>query len=132
MGGYLCVFLRGELMEEENAWLCEEVGRRMLSPKTHTITHTRAHTRSITCVLQGELMEGENAWLCEEVGRRMAATKRTCIKQLPQTLAIHLKRFEYDHINMERWGVDLGRLDSNSWCGLSKRLDSFESWRRWF
>ncbi|KAF5834809.1 hypothetical protein DUNSADRAFT_8393 [Dunaliella salina] len=55
--------------------------------------------------LQGELMEGENAWLCEEVGRRMAATKRTCIKQLPHTLAIHLKRFEYDHINMQRFKV---------------------------
>jgi len=62
----------------------------------------RFHVYVCNTCAQGELMEGENAWLCEEVGRRMAATKRTCIKHLPQTLAIHLKRFEYDHINMQR------------------------------
>lgn len=61
--------------------------------------------KSLESYVQGELMEGENAWLCEEVGQRMAATKRTCIKQLPHTLAIHLKRFEYDHINMQRFKV---------------------------
>eukprot|EP00983_Pelagomonas_calceolata_P062165 1147155-Pelagomonas_calceolata.AAC.6 len=64
----------------------------------------------------GELMEGENAWLCEEVGQRMAATKRTCIKQLPHTLAIHLKRFEYDHINMQR------KSRSVTYCMLMERL----------
>lgn len=47
-------------------------------------------------------MEGENAWECEALGRKVAATSRTCIKQLPHTLAIHLKRFEYDHIDMQR------------------------------
>lgn len=47
-------------------------------------------------------MEGENAYLCEEFGCRVTALKRTCIKQLPHTLVIHLKRFEYDHINMQR------------------------------
>lgn len=47
-------------------------------------------------------MEGENAWFCEDLGRKTTALRRTCIKQLPQTLVIHLKRFEYDHINMTR------------------------------
>ena len=51
---------------------------------------------------QGELMEGENAWFCEELGRKVRALRRTCIKSLPQTLVIHLKRFEYDHIAGQR------------------------------
>ena len=46
-------------------------------------------------------MEGDNAWYCEALGRETAAVKRTCIKSLPQTLVVHLKRFEYDHINMQ-------------------------------
>ena len=40
-------------------------------------------------------MEGEDAWFCEELGRKVRATKRTCIECLPDTLVIHLKRFEY-------------------------------------
>ena len=40
--------------------------------------------------------------MCEELGRKVTATKRSCIRRLPQTLAIHLKRFEYDHLDMQR------------------------------
>ncbi len=42
-------------------------------------------------------MEGDNAWLCEELGRKVPATKRTCFRALPDSLVVHLKRFEYDH-----------------------------------
>lgn len=58
-------------------------------------------------------MEGENAWFCEELGRKTTALRRTVIKHLPQTLVIHLKRFEYDHINMQRC-VSVGM----QWLGL--------------
>eukprot|EP00798_Chlamydomonas_sp_ICE-L_P003511 gene3511-13582_t len=51
--------------------------------------------KSLESYVQGELMEGENAYYCEEVGRSVTALKRTCIKDLPQTLVVHLKRFEY-------------------------------------
>lgn len=47
-------------------------------------------------------MEGENAWHCEALGRKVAATRRMCIQQLPQSLVIHLKRFEYDHMLNQR------------------------------
>lgn len=58
--------------------------------------------RSLEGYVAGELMEGDNSYFCEELGQRVAAVKRTCIKELPQTLVIHLKRFEYDHLNMTR------------------------------
>lgn len=52
-------------------------------------------------------MEGENAYFCEKVGRPVTALKRTCIKELPQTLVIHLKRFEYDHHSMQRQVISM-------------------------
>ncbi|GAX79789.1 hypothetical protein CEUSTIGMA_g7229.t1 [Chlamydomonas eustigma] len=61
--------------------------------------------KSLESYVQGELMEGENAYFCEAYGRSVTALKRTCIKDLPQTLVIHLKRFEFDHNSMQRFKV---------------------------
>ena len=36
------------------------------------------------------------------------AEKRTLIKQLPHTLVLHLKRFEWDYETYQRWKVGLG------------------------
>ena len=33
------------------------------------------------------------------------AIKRSCIKGLPHTLVIHLKRFEFDYETMTRWKI---------------------------
>lgn len=33
------------------------------------------------------------------------AVKRSCIKALPHTLVIHLKRFEFDYETMTRWKI---------------------------
>ena len=33
------------------------------------------------------------------------AIKRSCIKSLPHTLVIHLKRFEFDYETMTRWKI---------------------------
>jgi uncharacterized UBP type Zn finger protein len=33
------------------------------------------------------------------------AEKRTLIKQLPHTLVLHLKRFEWDYETYQRWKV---------------------------
>lgn len=50
-------------------------------------------------------MEGDNAYHVEHLGKRVAAVKRTAIKQLPQMLCIHLKRFEFDYHNQTRYKV---------------------------
>jgi ubiquitin C-terminal hydrolase len=60
---------------------------------------------SLSSYVQGELMEGENAYYCEEVGRKVDAVKRACVKALPTTLIIHLKRFEFDFDTMLRWKI---------------------------
>ena len=35
----------------------------------------------------------------------MDAVKRNCIKVLPHTLVVHLKRFEFDYETMNRWKI---------------------------
>ncbi|BDA41234.1 probable ubiquitin carboxyl-terminal hydrolase FAF-X [Coccomyxa sp. Obi] len=60
---------------------------------------------SLDFYCQGELMEGDNQYYCEEVGKKVDAVKRNCIKVLPHTLVIHLKRFEFDYETMTRWKI---------------------------
>ena len=62
-------------------------------------------TPLVPCVplLQGELMEGDNAYELSR-GQRVTALRRTCLSKLPHTLVIHLKRFEFDHLTMQRCG----------------------------
>lgn len=59
-------------------------------------------------------MEGDNAYHVEHLGKRVAAVKRTAIKQLPQMLCIHLKRFEFDYHNQTRYKVRCLML--RWWC----------------
>jgi ubiquitin C-terminal hydrolase len=65
----------------------------------------RSLEESLTSYVQGELMEGDNAYFCETIGRAVTAVKRMSIKELPHTLSIHLKRFEFDHHSQTRFKV---------------------------
>ena len=51
---------------------------------------------SLTEFVKGETLEGDNAYFCEKCSVKRNTVKRMCIKQLPQTLVIQLKRFHYD------------------------------------
>lgn len=60
----------------------------------------RGLLESLESYVAPELMNGPNQWLCEELGKKVDAEKRQLVRQLPQTLMFHLKRFEWDH---ETW-----------------------------
>ena len=51
---------------------------------------------SLDQFVKGELLEGDNAYFCEKCEEKRNAIKRMCIRKLPQTLVIQLKRFHYD------------------------------------
>ena len=51
---------------------------------------------SLDQFVKGELLEGENAYYCEKCDEKRNTIKRMCIRTLPQTLVIQLKRFHYD------------------------------------
>jgi len=52
---------------------------------------------SLDFYVQADMLDGDNKWKCEECNRHVAAKKRSCIQHLPNTLALHLIRFEFDY-----------------------------------
>lgn len=52
---------------------------------------------SLEQFVRGELLDGDNAYFCEKCQEKRSAIKRMCIRQLPKTLVIQLKRFHYDY-----------------------------------
>ncbi|KAJ3283921.1 hypothetical protein HK104_010175 [Borealophlyctis nickersoniae] len=51
---------------------------------------------SLEMYIEGEMMDGDNQYSCNGCGKLVDATKRAVIKTLPNTLIIHLKRFDFD------------------------------------
>lgn len=51
---------------------------------------------SLENYVKSDLLEGDNAYHCDQCNKKVAVRKRTCVKRLPQVLAIQLKRFSYD------------------------------------
>ena len=61
---------------EQNSWLCIPLASYTLTPAASACVHMQVD-----------------------------AVKRNCIKVLPHTLVIHLKRFEFDFEAMSRWKI---------------------------
>ena len=60
---------------------------------------------SLKAYVEGDVMEGENKYQCTQCdGGRYAnyAVKRTCLKEIPDSLILHLKRFDYDLVSLSR------------------------------
>ena len=49
----------------------------------------------------GEMLVGDNKYFCEPCSKKVETLKRCCIKTLPNTLLVHLKRFEFDYEKMK-------------------------------
>lgn len=57
---------------------------------------------SLDSFVEGEMLEGDNAYLCGKCNKKVDTLKRTCIKRLPPTVVLHLKRFEFDFDTMQK------------------------------
>jgi len=49
-----------------------------------------------------DILEGDNKYHCEQYERKIKVMKRCCIKTLPNTLIITLKRFDFDFASMQK------------------------------
>eukprot|EP01038_Epipyxis_sp_PR26KG_P004500 gene4500-6357_t len=56
---------------------------------------------SLEELMQGELMDGENKIHCDVCSEKKATVRRTCFGSLPNTLMLHLKRFDLDFQTFE-------------------------------
>ena len=52
-------------------------------------------------LIQGELMDGDNKIQCDICTQKKATTRRTCFGHLPNTMILHLKRFDLDFQTFE-------------------------------
>ncbi|KAF2875102.1 hypothetical protein BDV95DRAFT_665713 [Massariosphaeria phaeospora] len=58
---------------------------------------------SLQAFVEGDVMEGDNKYKCESCGGKFVdAVKRTCLKDVPDNLIFHLKRFDFDLVEMRR------------------------------
>ena len=71
---------------------------------------------SLDLYVQGDVLEGDNKYFCGQCSAKVDAIKRCCIKELPNTLIIHLKRFEFDLETMRR-------IKLNDFCEFPTRLN---------
>src|SRR6185437_1794533 len=60
------------------------------------VKHKRSIIESLETYVDGERLEGENAYLCNACAKKVDTHKRVSIKQLPNFLILHLKRFEFN------------------------------------
>lgn len=57
---------------------------------------------SLKAYVEGEVMEGDNKYKCTTCDRHVEAVKRACLKDVPDNLILHLKRFDFDLQTMNR------------------------------
>ena len=65
--------------------------------------------------VQGEMLEGDNAYMCTKCDKKVDALMRRCIKTLPSTVIIHLKRFEFNFDTMRK-------MKLNDYCEFPMEL----------
>ncbi|CAN0473429.1 unnamed protein product, partial [Ectocarpus sp. 12 AP-2014] len=63
-----------------------------------------------------QVLAGDNKFLCAQCNEKRDTLKRTCIARLPNVLFLHLKRFEFDMMEMRKVKV-------NDKCEFPMELD---------
>lgn len=62
------------------------------SSETHSLT-------TLLCdLLKTEVLDESNRWECSSCNKKVCANRRHNFKSLPETVAIHLKRFRFDPV----------------------------------
>ena len=57
---------------------------------------------SLDLYIKGESLDGTNQYFCSECNSKQDSIKSCCLKTLPNTLILHLKRFEFDLTTMRK------------------------------
>ncbi|CAZ81848.1 unnamed protein product [Tuber melanosporum] len=94
----------GQLVQQVKSSECEHISERN-EPFSAIQCDIKGKTNlqeSLKAYVGGEHMDGDNKYSCTECGRHVNAVKRTSLKDLPNGIIFHLKRFEFDLQTMHR------------------------------
>jgi ubiquitin C-terminal hydrolase len=57
---------------------------------------------SLKAFIEPEMLVGDNGYKCEECNKKVDAKRISCLKTLPKTMILHLKRFDFNFETMTR------------------------------
>ncbi|EPE07356.1 ubiquitin carboxyl-terminal hydrolase [Ophiostoma piceae UAMH 11346] len=97
-------FYGGQIVQQIRSHQCEHVSERLepFSAIQCDIKGKSNLMESLEAYVEGEVMEGENKYKCSDCNEHVVATKRACLKEVPDHLIFHLKRFEFNLRNGTR------------------------------
>ncbi|KAJ0301865.1 hypothetical protein COL516b_007370 [Colletotrichum fioriniae] len=91
-------FYGGQLVQQVASKECEHVSDRLepFSAIQCDIKGKSTLQDSLQAYVDGEIMEGDNKYKCSSCDRHVDAVKRACLKDIPDNLIFHLKRFDFN------------------------------------
>ncbi|KAK4456144.1 ubiquitin carboxyl-terminal hydrolase 34 [Podospora aff. communis PSN243] len=97
-------FYGGQLVQQVTSKECEHISERLepFSAIQCDIKGKRSLEESLRAYVDGEIMQGDNKYKCSTCDRHVDAVKRTCLKDIPDNLIFHLKRFDFNIRTMQR------------------------------
>lgn len=97
-------FYGGQLVQQIKSKECPHISERLepFSAIQCEIKGNASLEDSLRAYVEGEIMQGDNKYSCTSCGRHVDAVKRACLKELPDNLIFHLKRFDFDMTTMMR------------------------------
>lgn len=97
-------FYGGQLVQQVRSNECEHISER-LEPFSAIQCDIKGKTclqESLQAYVDGEIMEGDNKYKCSTCDRHVDAVKRACLKDIPDYLIFHLKRFDFNLRTLQR------------------------------
>ncbi|KAI8626853.1 hypothetical protein F5Y19DRAFT_487407 [Xylariaceae sp. FL1651] len=88
----------GQLVQQVKSKECEHISERIepFSAIQCDIKGKSGLEESLQAYVDGEIMEGDNKYKCSTCDRHVDAVKRACLKDIPDNLIFHLKRFDFN------------------------------------
>ena len=101
-------FFGGQIVQQIKSKECAHISERLepFSAIQCDISGKTTLADSLNAYVQGEAMEGDNKYSCTSCGKYVDAMKRACLKDVPNNLIFHLKRFDYDLIHGTRTKIN--------------------------
>ncbi|KAH7313358.1 hypothetical protein B0I35DRAFT_480049 [Stachybotrys elegans] len=97
-------FYGGQLVQQVKSKECEHISERLepFSAIQCDIKGKGSLKDSLQAYVDGEIMEGDNKYKCSTCDRHVDAVKRACLKDIPDNLIFHLKRFDFNLRTLQR------------------------------
>ncbi|RFU29187.1 hypothetical protein B7463_g7158, partial [Scytalidium lignicola] len=111
-------FYGGQLVQQVKSKECSHISERLepFSAIQCDIKGKSSLQESLQAYVDGEIMEGDNKYKCSTCDRHVDAVKRACLKDVPDNLIFHLKRFDFNLRTLQRSKI-------NDYFSFPKKID---------